>query len=40
MKQIEKRTEPIGFRRWLERANPDWKPSYDKLQSPQKGELH
>jgi uncharacterized protein (TIGR02646 family) len=36
MKGIVKNQEPVEFTTWKAQANDDWKPSYDKLQNPEK----
>lgn len=39
MKQIVKQTEPESFINWKNNANDDWKPSYNKLQNPEKDDV-
>lgn len=40
MRHFQKTEAPASFRAWRAQASPDWQPSYDDLQNPEKAELH
>ncbi len=40
MKFIEKGEEPESLKQFKAQENPDWQPTYDSFQNPQKRELH
>lgn len=40
MKHVRKGTSPTAFEDWKALANPDWTPSYENLQNPEKAALH
>jgi len=40
MRYIEKGPEPDGFRQWKALASPDWQPTWDGFQKPEKLEVH
>ena len=40
MKHVMKGTSAPKFEAWKALANPDWTPSYENLQNPQKYVLH
>jgi len=40
MKRVRKGSSPVLFENWKALANPDWTPSFENLQKPEKPTLH